>query len=271
MSQGKDVSSGAAGPAGLSRRQAWERVTGVPMVALAVIFLVVYAWFVLDTGASPELDSWLGRVDVAIWVAFVADFVIRFGLSTRRWHFVRTHPLELLIVLIPPFRPLRLVRAAVLILGSLNRHSLSHRTRLSVFVGTSSVLVLTLCSLAFFDAEYGVEGSKVLNFGDALWWSAVSVTTVGYGDVYPVTTEGRLISLVLMTFGIGLISFAIGTTTTWVIDQLKAVEESSDRADREINALVAEVRTLRAEVAALRPTDEQHPADNAKPVGADGR
>ncbi|GAA5081738.1 potassium channel family protein [Nocardia iowensis] len=251
-----------------SRREAWERATGGPMVALAILFLGVYAWFVLDTAASPQLDAWLGRIDVAIWAVFVADFLIRLGLSTRRWEFLRTHPMELLIVLIPPFRPLRLVRAAVLVLGTLNRHTLTHRARLSVFVGSSSVLVLFLCSLAFFDAEYGAEGTKVLNFGDALWWSAVSVTTVGYGDVYPVTTEGRLISLVLMTFGIGLISFAIGTTTSWVIDQLKTVEENADRTDREIGVLVEEVRSLRAEVAALHATDNP---GTPNVIGAEGR
>ncbi|MEV6562555.1 ion channel [Nocardia sp. NPDC051756] len=268
MSQQEQAVSAAPANHGLSRRQAWERATGVPMVVLAVLFLGVYAWFVLDTGASPQLDAWLGRVDVAIWVVFAVDFLARLGLSTRRWEFLRTHPIELLMVIVPPFRPLRLVRAAVLVLGTLNRHTLSHRTRLSVFVGSSSVLILFLCSLAFFDAEYGVEGSKVLNFGDALWWSAVSVTTVGYGDVYPVTVEGRLISLVLMTFGIGIISFAIGTTTSWVIDQLKTVEETADRTDREINVLVEEIRALRAEVAAMHETNG---ADNPNSIGADGR
>ncbi|MFC9440012.1 potassium channel family protein [Nocardia sp. NPDC057030] len=268
MKQQEQAGGGPAATPGLSRRAAWEKATGVPMVVLAVLFLGVYAWFVLDTGASPQLDAWLERVDVVIWALFAGDFLMRFGLSTRRWQFLRTHPVELLIVLVPPFRPLRLVRAAVLVLGTLNRHTLTHRTRLSVFVGSSSVLILFLCSLAFFDAEYGVEGSKVLNFGDALWWSAVSVTTVGYGDVYPVTVEGRLISLVLMTFGIGIISFAIGTTTSWVIDQLKTVEESADRTDREITVLVEEIRALRAEVAALHRTDN---AESSNSVGAEGR
>lgn len=267
MSQQEQAASAPA-VRGLSRRQVWERATGVPMVVLAVLFLGVYAWFVLDTGASPQLDAWLGRVDVTIWLLFAVDFLARLGLSTRRWEFLRTHPIELLMVIVPPFRPLRLVRAAVLVLGTLNRHTLSQRTRLAVFVGTSSVLILFLCSLAFFDAEYGVEGSKVLNFGDALWWSAVSVTTVGYGDVYPVTVEGRLISLVLMTFGIGIISFAIGTTTSWVIDQLKTVEESADRTDREINVLVEEIRALRAEVAALHAKDQ---TETSNSVGAEGR
>ncbi|MFC9892391.1 potassium channel family protein [Nocardia sp. NPDC127579] len=239
-----------------SRRQHWERSTSVPMMALAVAFLGVYAWHVLDTGASPVLDAWLTRIDITIWVLFAADFAIRVWLSTNRWRFLRNHPVELLIVLLPPFRPLRLLRAALLLLDTLNRNTRT-RARMAVFVGASSVLTLLLCSLAFFDAEYGAPDSKVANFGDALWWSAVSVTTVGYGDVYPVTTEGRLISLILMTFGIGLISFAIGTTTSWVMDQLKAVEASAEATDREIGLLVQEVRALRGEVAELRGTPKE--------------
>jgi voltage-gated potassium channel len=195
-------------------------------MALALAFLGVYAWHVLDTGASPVLDAWLTRVDIAIWGLFATDFAVRAWLSTDRWRFLRTHPVELLIVVLPPFRPLRLLRAALLLLDTLNRNTRT-RARMAVFVGASSVLILMLCSLAFFDAEYGAPDSKIANFGDALWWSAVSVTTVGYGDVYPVTTEGRLISLILMTFGIGV--------------------------------LVQEVRALRGEIAELRGAQAEQP------------
>ncbi|MFC3964591.1 potassium channel family protein [Nocardia jiangsuensis] len=255
-----------------SRREAWERATNVPMLLLALIFLGTYAWYVLDTGASPHLDTWLARIDLVIWAAFAADFVIRMALSRDRWQFLRKHPLELLIVLVPPFRPLRLVRAALLMLGTLNRARLT-RFRLSIYVGTSSLLVILLCSLAFFDAEYGAPDAKIQNYGDALWWSAVTVTTVGYGDYYPVTPEGRLVALILMTFGIGLIGFAIGTTTSWVFDQLKAVEASADQSERQLGTLLDEVRALRAEVAELRrePAAANGPpgAADDRPVGAD--
>ncbi|MFF0542602.1 potassium channel family protein [Nocardia thailandica] len=233
-------------------RQQWEQVTNVPLMVLAVLFLIVYAWRVLDTGASPALDRTLVWADIGIWAVFAVDFVVRLALSGDRWRFLRRHPLDMLVVLVPPFRPLRLVRAALLLLDTLNRAA-GTRARLITFVSAGSVLILLLSSLAFFDAEYGAPDSKIHSFGDALWWSAVSVTTVGYGDVYPVTTQGRLVSLVLMTLGIGLIGFAIGTTTSWVVDQLKTTEDSTERT---LTDLVDEVRQLRAEIAALRGADE---------------
>ncbi|MGW6724456.1 potassium channel family protein [Nocardia sp. NPDC055029] len=241
-----------------THRQRWERATNLPLMVLAVLFLLLYAWRVLDTDASPTLDSGLLWADIGIWAVFAVDFAVRLRLSTNRARFVRKHPLDLLVVLVPPFRPLRLVRAALLLLDTLNRAT-KPRTRLVTFVATSSLLILLLSSLAFFDAEYGAPESKIKTFGDALWWSAVSVTTVGYGDVYPVTTEGRLVSLVLMTLGIGLISFAIGTMTSWVVEQLKTVDDTADRAERTLAELVAEVRSLRTEVAELRERSQAPP------------
>ncbi|MEV0061813.1 potassium channel family protein [Nocardia sp. NPDC050718] len=240
-----------------TRRQRWEQATNLPMMTLAVLFLLMYAWRVLDTDASPTLDACLVWADVAIWAVFAVDFAVRLRLSTDRRRFVRKHPLDLLVVLVPPFRPLRLVRAALLLLDTLNR-AMHPRTRLVAFVGTGSLLILLLSSLAFFDAEFGAPDSKITSFGDALWWSAVSVTTVGYGDVYPVTFEGRLVALVLMTLGIGLISFAIGTMTSWFVEQLKTVD-ATDRAERTLAELVDEVRELRSEVAELRARSEPPP------------
>ncbi|WP_067829603.1 potassium channel family protein [Nocardia inohanensis] len=236
-----------------TRRTAWERVTAVPLAVLAVLFLGSYAWQVLDHGLHPAFEVWLRRLDVLIWVLFVADYLVRLRLSTARMRFVRRNWLDLVMIAIPPLRPLRLLRAAVLVVDAVDRQTrFQARTRMSVFVGVTSVLLMLLCSLAMYDAERGAPGSTIQNFGDATWWSVVSVTTVGYGDFYPVTVEGRLVALVLLTFGIALISFAIGTTTSWVVEKLKSLDAEAGRTDRELGELVAEIRSLRAEIGELR-------------------
>ncbi|MET9329173.1 ion channel [Tsukamurella sp. NPDC003166] len=234
----------------MTRRQVWERRTNPLMIALALAFLAVYAVQVLDVAPTPLVHKLVDGGDILIWACFVLDYAVRLGLSTDRWRFVRTHPIDLIAILLPPFRPLRALRAAPLLIGGLHRSRLT-RARLAVFVGTTSVLVMFLCSLAFLDAERGAPGTKISGYGDALWWAAVTVTTVGYGDIYPVTGEGRAVALLLMVFGIGLISFAIGTATSWVVDQLKAVDASARRTDREVDELTAEVRALREEIARL--------------------
>ncbi|WP_238220063.1 potassium channel family protein [Tsukamurella pulmonis] len=252
----------------MTRRQVWERRTNPLMIALALGFLAVYAVQVLDVAPTPLVRCLVDWSDIAIWAAFVADYLIRVRLSTDRWRFVRTHPIDLLAIALPPFRPLRALRAAPLLIGGLHRARLT-RARLAVFVGTTSVLVVFLCSLAFLDAERGAPDTKVTGYGDALWWAAVTVTTVGYGDVYPVTTEGRIVALLLMVVGIGLISFVIGTATSWVVDQLKAADARALNTDREVDELTAEVRALRTEIAALRgPAPDARDAAPSPPDGA---
>ncbi|MEC3919829.1 potassium channel family protein [Nocardia sp. CDC160] len=236
-----------------TRRVHWERATAMPFTALAVAFLVSYVWQVLDHGRTPALDGWLTRVDIVIWVLFSADFLLRLRISTDRRRFLRHNWLDLSIVVVPPLRPLRLLRAALLIIDAVDRHTrFQARMRLAVFVGVSSVLLVLLCSVAVFDAERDAPGANIHTLGEAAWWSVVSVTTVGYGDFHPVTVTGRLVAVVLMTVGIGLISFTIGAVTSWVIDKLRIVDESVERADRDLEELVDEVRCLRAELAQLR-------------------
>ena len=87
------------------------------MIALAVAFLAVYAAQVLDMSPTPLMRHVVEWGDIAIWLAFVADYVVRVRLSTDRWRFVRTHPIDLLAILLPPFRPLRALRAAPLLLS----------------------------------------------------------------------------------------------------------------------------------------------------------
>lgn len=74
-----------------------------------------------------------------------------------------------------------------------------------------SVLIVIFASIAILEVEDGDE-SNIKTAEDAIWWDYTTITTVGYGDLYPVTTEGRLIAMVLMTFGVGF----FGTFTAYV-------------------------------------------------------
>lgn len=118
------------------------------------------------------------------------------------------------------------------------------------------MLVLFSASLAVLDAERGANGATLTTFGDALWWAFTTVMTVGYGDRYPITTQGRFIAAGLMLAGIALLGIVTASLASWLIDKVREVEEHTQAATRaDAAALTAEVRALRQD---LDPRDSVH-------------
>ena len=110
-----------------------------------------------------------------------------------------------------------------------------------------------VASLAVLDAERGADAATIRTFGDALWWATTTVTTVGYGDLFPVTTEGRWVAAGLMLAGIALIGVVTATVASWLLERVRDIEEESGAAtQRDVVALAAEVAQLRAELARRR-------------------
>jgi voltage-gated potassium channel len=78
-----------------------------------------------------------------------------------------------------------------------------------------------LGAVAVLDAEQNAPGANITSFGDALWWACTTVTTVGYGDRYPVTTEGRMIAVVLMVVGIGVVGAVTASVAAWMVSRVQ--------------------------------------------------
>ncbi|RYP84614.1 potassium channel protein [Nocardioides guangzhouensis] len=228
-----------------SRRIRWESRTSLPLTVASLIYLVAYAWPILDPSVRdrPVFDIVIG----AAWALFLVDYVARLYLSRRRAAFMRGNIVDLGAVVLPMLRPLRLLRL-VTVLAVLNRHAGSSlRGRVAVYVVGSSILVLFVASLAMLDAERGADGATITSFGDALWWALTTVTTVGYGDHFPVTPQGRLIAAGLMVAGIALIGVVTASFASWLIERVAEVEEEASAAtQRDMQALTAEVAELRA-------------------------
>lgn len=183
---------------------------------------------------------------------FAVDYVARLALSRDRVAFARSNLFDLAVVALPLLRPLRLLRLVTL-LSVLNRHAGgSLRGRVAVYVAGSTSLVLLIASLAVLDAERGAKGATITTFGDAAWWAFTTVTTVGYGDRYPITGQGRFIAGGLMLAGIALLGIVTASLASWLIDKVREVEEHTQAATRaDVAALTAEVRALRSELAEL--------------------
>lgn len=232
-----------------ARRHRWEQRAEWPLTVLALLFLAAYAWPILD----PDQPSWARiscRVTTAVvWLVFVVDYVVRLLLARDRRSFVRRNLLDLAVIVLPLLRPLRLLRL-VRVLTVLNRHaSGSLRGRVVVYLVGSTSLVLFVAALAILDVERGVEGSNIDSFSDALWWAFATVTTVGYGDRFPVTLGGRAVAAGLMVAGIALIGVVTATFASWLIERVAEVEEEGQSATRrDVAALAQQIEDLRAEL-----------------------
>jgi len=231
---------------GESRRQRWEDGADWPLTVTAVVFLAAYAAPILRPDLVSPWPTVCQLVTWAAWALFVVDYLARLALSGDRAAFMRGNLFDLAVVVLPLLRPLRLLRLVTL-LSVLNRYAGgSLRGRVAVYVAGSTSLVLFVASLAVLDAERGVKDATITTFGDALWWAMTTVTTVGYGDRYPVTDQGRFIAGGLMLAGIALLGIVTASLASWLIDKVREVEEHTQAATRaDVAALTVEVRALR--------------------------
>jgi voltage-gated potassium channel len=240
-----------------AHRERWERAAEWPLTALAVLFLAAYAWPILNPDLPSGWATVCQWVTWGAWAAFATDYAVRLALSGDRGGFVRSNVLDLLVVVLPILRPLRLLRL-VKLLSVLNRRAGSSlRGQVIVYVIGGSGLVLFVAALAVLDAERGRDGANIETFRDALWWALTTVTTVGYGDQFPVTTAGRFVAGGLMVSGIALLGVVTASFASWLVERVAEVEEESRAATRrDVEALTAEIRALRVEVAGLRDEAE---------------
>jgi voltage-gated potassium channel len=243
------------------RIAAWDRRVDWGLTAMAVLFLVVYAVQVL---ARPQA-AWHDGLEVvltAIWVVFGLDYLVRIGLARRRWRFVYTHLIDLAILLLPMFRQLRALRV-ITVISVLNRQLRDDvRGRVVVYVAATVALVGFVAALAVLEAERDVPGASITTFGDAVWWTITTISTVGYGDRYPVTFEGRVVAGALMVTGIALLGVVTASIASWFVANLRRMEEEVseeiedvaedvERTEVTLAAVLTELRTISARLDAL--------------------
>jgi len=146
------------------------------------------------------------------------------------------------------------------------------RGRVIVYAACSSVLMIYVASLAVLEAERGDPRSDIGSFGQAVWWSITTVTTVGYGDLAPVTPTGRVIAALLMIGGISLVGVITATLASWIVQRVSEEDTANQTATRaQIDALRADVRRL-SEALHLHynGSSEGHARPSARPFDRSG-
>jgi voltage-gated potassium channel len=236
------------------RLQEYERRSAWILTAAAILFLAVYAWPILDPGLPFTVVRACSIANFAIWIAFGLDYLVRVTLAPSRRQFVRHHLLDLAVLVLPLLRPLRAVRV-VTALARLNRTSISVRGRTTAYVVGAVLLLGFVSALAVLDAERHSAHANITSFGDATWWAATTITTVGYGDQFPTTPEGRFVGVGLMIGGIALAGTITAALASWFVEQINTAERAETTTrDEQLALLVAEVQSLRTELT-NRPSD----------------
>jgi voltage-gated potassium channel len=223
----------------------FERQSAWPMLVLSVAIIPLLV-IPLTVDLSPGTESALFAIDWLVWAVFAVEYGVRLYLAPDKAHFVKRNVIDLVVVVVPFLRPLRIARStrmlrllragrvgAFLLRGMaavrdvLTRHKL-HYTLLVVLVATVGA------GLIVAELEHGVAGSRIASPADGLWWAVTTVTTVGYGDTYPVTAAGRAMAVVLMLVGVGFFGLLAASLASFLIGrghQEEATPEEVGLAD----------------------------------------
>ncbi|MEV0527576.1 potassium channel family protein [Streptomyces sp. NPDC050439] len=210
-----------------SRQARWENRTEAPLGVASLLYLTAYAVLVLASGLP---QAWRGvclTVLFAAWAAFAVDYAMRWRLSGQGPRFMRTHWLDTLVLVLPLLRPLRVVHVYEVVQRRRGRPRLALHARVVAYAGLSALLLGFTGALAVYQHEHTAQGATIRTFGDAVWWTAATLSTVGYGDVAPVTPVGRLVAVGVMLSGLALLGAVTGSFSSWLL-QVFAREDPED-------------------------------------------
>ncbi|WP_327427287.1 potassium channel family protein [Streptomyces sp. NBC_01236] len=210
-----------------SPQSRWERRTEGPLAVASLLFLGSYAVHVLADGLPPKWKDFCLTVLFGTWGLFAVDYAVRWRLSGQRLHFVRTHLVDTLVVVLPLLRPVRIVKLYDAVLRRRGQPRLSLHARVITYATLSVSLLGFSGSLAVYQVEHTAPHATILTFGDSLWWACATLSTVGYGDVTPVTPRGRIIAVGLMACGVALLGAVTGSFSSWLIQVFSS--ESDER------------------------------------------
>ena len=194
-----------------------QKVWNQTLTVLALAFLVAFSYPAFNTDISDSTQTSLDLIQWISWAAFASDLL--YGLSTakNKKSFLLKHPLDIAAVLLPFLRPLRLLRIISFGGLALQKVAMGRQFAITLKVFIASIFIAYVAAIQITISERAVEGSNIKNFGDGIWWAITTVTTVGYGDKFPTTMEGKFLAVGLMIVGISLMGVITASVAAWFV------------------------------------------------------
>ena len=202
-------------------RKVWNEF----LTVLALTFLFAFSYPAFTDSISDSTNQILSIIQWVCWVAFAVDLLFGLVTSENKVLYLKRHPLEIASVLLPFLRPLRLMRVISFGGLALQKIAVGRQFAITVKVAITTVFVAYVAAVQITITERAVEGSNIKNFADGFWWAITTVTTVGYGDRYPTTTEGRLLAVMLMFMGISLVGVITASVAAWFVKMSQDAEK----------------------------------------------
>jgi len=214
----------------------WRRWTDAPLLLIAVGSLPLLLLEIVADRLSESDQIFLTAVNVLVFVAFAVDYGVELAVTNKKAAYVRSHWASLLIVvsqflaLLPSLgilgvlrgaRALRVIKTLIRVIGigaaSKEQCRKFFKEKAASVAFVMAGLTLVTSAVAFTLAEDVGDGRRINSFFDSLWWSAATITTVGYGDIYPVTATGRIIAVFTMVVGISTLAVVTARIAQFLI------------------------------------------------------
>lgn len=210
------------------REIAYERWTTLPMIFLSFVFMLAYSVLILDDLRFSNIVSIvLAYALLAIWIMFIVDYFVRLGLATNRRDFVRRNILDMLSMAIPFMRPFLLLVYLARLKWFRGRTGSSLRARVVAYAGFAVIMFIFVISLAVFSAERHAPHATITSYGDSVWWAMETISTVGYGDMVPVTVPGRIYAVMLMLGGMVIVGATTATVISYLSEKIQSAHKRS--------------------------------------------
>lgn len=231
----------------------FENFFELPMVILGFVWLALLI-IELVYQTTPVLETF----GLIIWGIFIIDFIIKFYLAPDKAKFLKTNILTMASLMVPAFRIFRLARVLrifrftrglrfVKVVGSLNRGmralSATMKRRAVGYVILLSVIILLGGAAGMYAFEKNVEGG-LHNYGTALWWTGMILTTMG-SEYWPKTLEGRLLCILLALYSFAVFGYVTATIATFFIGQDAADKKADIPGTQQIEILRKEISALK--------------------------